>query len=49
MPCASDPAGLARSLEYVMDGETGGRMPHPARWAGAERLDEAVRAWRNAR
>ncbi|MFF2751939.1 hypothetical protein ACFVVA_41190 [Kitasatospora sp. NPDC058048] len=46
VPVASDPAGLARALEYVMDGETAGRMPQPVRWEGAERLEQAVRAWR---
>ncbi|MFE7527696.1 hypothetical protein ACFU7Y_18560 [Kitasatospora sp. NPDC057542] len=46
IPVASDPAGLARALEYVMDGETAHRMPHPVRWEGAERLERAIWAWR---
>ncbi|MFD4535813.1 hypothetical protein ACFWNL_36645 [Kitasatospora sp. NPDC058397] len=46
IPVASDPAGLARALEYVMDSETAGRMLYPVRWEGAERLDQAVQARR---
>ncbi|MFB7911953.1 hypothetical protein ACFC1T_36520 [Kitasatospora sp. NPDC056076] len=49
VPAVSDPADLAQSLRYVMDGETGGRMPHPARWDDAERMREAVRAWQAGR
>ncbi|MFB7668342.1 hypothetical protein ACFC1R_31225 [Kitasatospora sp. NPDC056138] len=49
IPVTSDPAGLARALEHVMNDETRGRMPHPARWKDAERLHEAVRAWRDDR
>ncbi|WP_371484885.1 hypothetical protein [Kitasatospora sp. NBC_00315] len=45
----SDPAGLARSLEYLLDDAIPGPMPLAACWEGAGRLDDAVRAWLAAR
>ncbi|MFI5534533.1 hypothetical protein ACIA8O_38960 [Kitasatospora sp. NPDC051853] len=45
----ADPAGLARTLEYMLDATIPGPMPLAACWPGAGQLDDAVRAWTAAR